>query len=297
MPSLLSIRSILFLVLAVLCLSTAVLLIQLSRVPPLGLTAWRLLLAALVLLPLAWREWSHHRLRSRRRIALGLAVLPGLVFAVHLVSWVSGARQTPTANASLIANMTPVVLPGLLYVIAGERVSRREWVGTGMAMVGLLILVSGDFHLSPETALGDLICLGSMLFLALYLALARQRSPRVPGFALYIAPLCLTGAGACFLLMGLTGEPLFPEASQWKWVIALALVPTVMGHGLLNYSMKSFRGQVVAVASQTQFIFAGTAAFFIFGTLPALTFYPACVLAIAGAVIVMRRQPRESASP
>lgn len=284
-----NIRTSLFLLVAVLCLSSAVLLIQVSTVPPMGLTVWRLLLAGLVLAPFAGREWIRHR-AAGRAIPLKLTLLPGLVLAIHLGTWVIGARHTPTANASLIANMAPVVLPGLLFLVAKERVSRREWIGTGMALLGLIILVGGDVHLSMETARGDLMCFGSMLFLALYLALARQRSPQIPGFALYIVPLYLTGAAVCSVVMLFAGEPFLPEPSQWKWVLALAFIPTVFGHGMLNYAMKHLRGQVVAVASQTQFIFAGTAAYFVFGTVPSLAFYPACVLALSGAVFLMRRR-------
>ncbi len=290
MSSPLCARHLVLLTVAVLCLSSAVLLIQLSTAPPATLSAWRLFLAGVVLFPLAWREWARHR-AAGTRIPLDLTLLPGCVLAVHLITWVIGARQTPTANASLIANMAPVALPGLLYLLVKERVSRREWIGTGIVLLGLVVLVGGDVHLSAATARGDLICFASMLFLAFYFALARQRSPQIPGFALYITPLYFTAGAACVAYLGITGGPLLPEPSQWKWVVALALVPTVVGHGLLNYAMKHLRGQVVAVASQTQFIFAGTAAYFVFGTVPAITFYPACVLALWGAVFVLRKSP------
>ncbi|MGY8689201.1 MAG: EamA family transporter, partial [Verrucomicrobiales bacterium] len=107
---------------------------------------------------------------------------------------------------------------------------------------------------------------------------------------LYITPLYLTGGAVCLLVMAVTGEPFLPDPSQWKWVIALTLIPTIIGHGLLNYAMKHTRGQVVAVASQTQFIFAGTAAYFVFGTVPALTFYPSCLLAIVGTGFILLRK-------
>ena len=281
-------RTYLLLFVAVICLASAVLFIQLSNVPPLGLSMWRLGLAGLILAPLALREWKRHR-PNVDQISLRLAVLPGFVFAAHLVSWVIGARQTPTANASLIANMAPIALPGLLYLVAKERVRRTEWIGTGIVLMGLLVLVAGDVHLSAETVKGDLLCVGSMLFLAFYLALGRQRSPQFPGFALYVVPLYLTGSLVCGVLMVATGEPFLPDPGQWKWVLALTFIPTVLGHSLLNYAMKRMRGQVVAVASQTQFIFAGTAAYFIFGAAPALTFYPASVLAIVGTLFILRR--------
>lgn len=280
------------LALAVLCLASAVLFIQISTVPPVTLTVWRLLLAAVVLAPIALGEWRQHQRTEGTPIPLGLTVLPGVILAIHLITWVIGARRTPTANASLIANMAPVVLPGLLYLLVRERVNRREWIGTGIVLGGLAILVGGDVHLSPETAKGDLICFGSMLFLALYLALARQRSPRIPGFALYITPLYGSAAILGLVVLAIQGGPFLPEAGQWKWVVALALIPTLVGHGLLNYAMKHMRGQVVAVASQTQFVFAGTGAYFLFGTAPSLTFYPASVLALWGTwVIVTGKSP------
>ena len=52
------------------------------------------------------------------------------------------------------------------------------------------------------------------------------------------------------------------------------LVPTIIGHSILNYSMKHLRGQVVSILNVLQFVSAGIMAYFIRDEVPAATLYP-----------------------
>ena len=73
-------------------------------------------------------------------------------------------------------------------------------------------------------------------------------------------------------------------------IVALGVIPTVIGHTLLNLTMKMFRGQVVALANMGQFLFAGIMAFVIpaIGETPGMAFYPASLLVIIGVTVALR---------
>ena len=95
--------------LGVFACSTSVILIKKSALDPALLSALRLLLAAFLLSPLFLHARAQHRERWQPRDALK-SVLPALALAAHFISWVSGARATLAANASLIVNMVPLVI-------------------------------------------------------------------------------------------------------------------------------------------------------------------------------------------
>ena len=67
--------------------------------------------------------------------------------------------------------------------------------------------------------------------------------------------------------------------------IALGLVPTVIGHSLLNNAMRKLRGQVVSIAVMGQFVIAGILAYPLLGETPDWTFYPASVAVVIGGVL------------
>jgi drug/metabolite transporter (DMT)-like permease len=276
--------------------STSVIMIKTSAVHPTTLAAWRLILAAVFLSPLfiwAWRrEPEHFGWRD-----LKPSVLPAVLLALHFISWAAGARMTWAANATLIVNMVPIVMPFFLFFLIRERVNRPEIIGTLLALAGVVVLTMGDYRIAPGNLLGDFVCFASMLLFGLYLAYGRLNRS-IKSLWLYMVPLYAIAGVICLILSIPFANPLvLPSANEIGWLIALALIPTVLGHSLLNFSLKHISGQAVSVCNLGQFVFAGIMAFFIFGETPHLPFYPAVLLVLAGAVTVVLAMPPTAPTP
>jgi drug/metabolite transporter (DMT)-like permease len=285
------ILNVLLLILSVFAASTAVIMIKASTVHPVLLASGRLFVASLVLFPLFLRDLRRHR-SAYTRDHLKASVAPGLVLSVHLMTWIVGARLTPTANASLIVNLVPLAMPFFLIWFADEALTRREIVATGVALTGVVILTATDLNLSPVYFVGDLICLGSMLFYALYLALGR-RNRHHPTVWLYLVPLYAVAAVSSMGVALLFTNPIQPYSlREVALILGLGIVPTVIGHSLLNRSMKVFRGQLVSLINMGQFVFAGGMAYLLWREAPAPTFYLAATLLAASAWIVVSRRRR-----
>ena len=212
---------VLILIVGVFACSTAVVLIKSCDTHPVLLAAWRLIIGASILTPLYWRDRARYRDHYTRRQHLG-ALLPGTFFAIHLVSWAAGARLTPAAHASLIVNMVPVVMPFLMVLLVREVVTRMELVGTAVAMVGLVLLTAGDFSLNRAFFAGDLVCFGSMLMFATYLAFGR-RNRHVPSLWLYVVPLYWVAGILCLVLAFVVSRYVLTPGgrscrlSGWAW--------------------------------------------------------------------------------
>lgn len=282
------------LLLGIFACSTSVILIKESRLDPVLLSSFRLLVAAAILAPWFFRAYRRHRAAFGPR-GLLRAVAPGLVLALHFVTWVVGARGTLAVNASLIVNMIPLAMPFWLFFVAGERVTAPELAGTALGLLGLGVLASED--LRGAGGAGDLICFGSMLLCALYMALGR-RNRDIPALLLYVVPLYAV-AGLVCLLLGVPRllEPGSVPLRELGYVLGLALVPTIVGHSLINRAMKHFRGGVVSVCNLGQFVFAGINAWLVFGEVPRARFWPAAALVVAGAVVTLRGAARGLEAP
>ena len=70
-------------------------------------------------------------------------------------------------------------------------------------------------------------------------------------------------------------------------ILGLGIIPTVVGHSLVNYAMKHFRGQIVSIINMGQFIFAGLMAYLLWGEVPAPTFFFAAVLLVLAAYVAL----------
>jgi drug/metabolite transporter (DMT)-like permease len=279
--------SILLLVFGVFCCATSALMIKASDLHPTVLASYRLLLASLLLSPIYYRvvrqhhdNYSFHHLR--------LVLLPALSLALHFISWAYGAQMTHAANASLIVNMVPVVMPFLLFFTAREIVTTKEVIGTLISLSGVVWLASADFSVDPKNLMGDIVCFGSMLLFGYYLVQGRI-SQHFPNIWLYLVPLYTVAGTICFVVALFVANPLSLHPSKdYLLSLGLAFVPTIMGHSILNHSMKTMRGQIVSVMNLSQFLFAAALAYFLFHEVPQPVFYAAGALVIAGAIIVIR---------
>jgi drug/metabolite transporter (DMT)-like permease len=274
------------LIFGVFCGSTAVIMIKASDEHPLLVASYRLLVAAAALLPFFIRDLKYTAAPYGWK-QVGWSALPAVALAVHFMSWVIGARMTQVANASLIANLTPVAMPFFVWIFFSERINRQEIIGTLFTLAGLIILTSSNFQVSKTNFIGDLICFGSMLAFAFYLALGRKNGSRI-SLWLYMVPLYLIAGIICFLCALPFINPIKSYTlANLLYMVGLGLIPTVLGHTILNYSLKTFRGQVVSVTNLTQPLFAGFLGFFIFHEAPKTVFYGAAGLIITGVIIVL----------
>jgi drug/metabolite transporter (DMT)-like permease len=279
--------SIVLLIFGVLCGATAVLMIKASSLHPAVLASHRLLMAAVLLSPLYFGLVRKHRDEYSLR-DLRLVLLPALTLALHFITWAQGAKLTHAANASLIVNLVPVAMPFLLFFTVGEIVTKKEIIGTLVALAGVILLTASDITISPQYVQGDLICFGSMILVTFYLVQGRV-SRQFPNIWLYLVPLYAIAGLICFMVALMIANPLDRHSLRdYGLSLGLAVVPTIMGHSIMNVSMQHLRGQIVSVVNLTQFLFAGVLAYLIFGEKPHSVFYPAGALVVCGAIIVIR---------
>jgi drug/metabolite transporter (DMT)-like permease len=276
--------------------SSAVILIKACDEQPMLISSYRLLVAALLLLPLFWRDLKNYPGRYGWK-ELGWSAVPGVLLAFHFITWVMGVHLTPVASASLIVNLTPVAMPFFVMAFYGERINRSEVLGTLSAVVGLGILATARLNLTSADTGGVLVCIVSMLFFAAYLALGRKNGPRLPLW-LYMVPLYFIAGLVCLVCALPFVNPIKAYTpTNLLLILAMALVPTIFGHTVLNYALKFFRGQVVSIANLGQILFATLLGFLVFGEVPPPVFYLAAVFILAGVVVVLWAGYRKRAVP
>ena len=281
-------RHALMLVFGLVSASSSVIFIKLSSLDPVFLAAGRLFVASAVTAPwfvLALRKHAGFFTQQVRR-----TLLPGVLLGVHFVTWIIGARMTPAVNSSLLVNMVPLVTPFFLRAFAHERLRSSERLATCIAFAGVLWLTAWDYDLSRAYFLGDLVCFGSMILFALYLVLGRANRD-FPNVWLYMWPVYGVAGLVCLALtLVMTDIAQQPYTTrELGLLVGLGIIPTVLGHGSINYVLKHLRGQVVGIANLGQVLSAGMLAYLFLSEVPSLTFVPASLLIALGVALAFRQ--------
>ncbi|MGB9802460.1 DMT family transporter [Desulfofundulus sp.] len=148
-----------------------------NQLPPFTLNALRWVVAAAILVPLAWRregETLRYYWRSQWRLLAVMAVTGVLGFnaLVYL-----GVHYTSAINAALINSSAPIMIALLSFLFSGERLSGRQVLGMLAALAGVIwILSKGDLSLilSLHFNYGDLIILVAILLWSIYSLAVRR---------------------------------------------------------------------------------------------------------------------------
>ena len=272
--------------------STSVVFIKASEEHSILLAAYRLLFASIILSPLFFHDLRKHRIRYPFR-HFRATIWPGIILGLHFITWFIGLRMTLAANSTLIVTMTPIVMPFFLYFFFRQTLTRWEWAGTMLSVAGMLVLTSGDYQLSSRHVYGDLLSLFSLILLTYYLVLARINRSIVTIW-LYIVPLYFFAGVFCLLVSLFFVNPIKSYPGQEiALFLALAIIPTVIGHSLFNYCMQRISSQLVAIATPGQTIFAGMLAYHYFQEVPQWTFYVACIFLLVAIFAALKNQSQE----
>lgn len=252
---------------------------------PAALTAfWRLWIAV----PIAWllaRPAGGLDLRTLRR-----AVVPGVLFALSLMTGWTAIRETSVANATIIPALQPVLVLLVASRMFGERVRGRDLIlgALGLARVLAFIAVSSDT--SGATRRGDLWALaGLVVWVAYFVETKRLRSRHDDVHTMpLLAGVMLVGAITMTpYTLVLEGSPHALHGSDWALVLFIVLVPGFTGHGLMTWAQRHAPVSLLSVVMLLSPIVSAIGAWVIFGQalLPVQFLAGALVLGSVAAVV------------
>src|SRR5262249_37199700 len=241
--------------------------LELEGVPPLAIAFYRMLFATALLAP--WTLGLQGRelvLLTRRE--LGLLVLGGCCLANHFGAWITSLKYIPISTSVVLVNSHPVFVVLASHLFLGERPNSRSLAGTAAGLVGMIVISRDSFRDLSVAFLGDGLAIVGALAVVGYFIVGRKVRSRVwlLGFA---TPLY---AGCSMLLLVwllLRGESLYPyPLPVWEYLLALAIVPTILGHTVFNWALKHVRPSAVSVAFLGEPLVASALAFLFFAQRP-----------------------------
>jgi drug/metabolite transporter (DMT)-like permease len=243
-----------------LAISWAPILVRLSQTGPASAGFWRLALAVplLALVDLRGRQGP-----GRPSPLLAAA---GVMFALDLACWHYGIRYTSVANATVLPNLTPVLVTLAGWFFLEERPGRIFLAGMAAAVAGAVVMALSDAgHATPgrNPPLGDALSAATAVWYGLYLLLVR--GARAGRTTLQImAWTSLTGAPILFAIALALREPILPAGpGGWAALAGLALVQ-VAGQGSIAWALGRVPAATAAVVVLVQPVASALLAFLLF---------------------------------
>jgi drug/metabolite transporter (DMT)-like permease len=225
-----------------------------SEVEPTVTAFWRVALAAAPMWLLTRRQRGARKPSGPRDYLL--LALPGVFFAGDLGVWHWSIRYTSVANATLLANFSPVFVTLGGWLVFRRRFRRLFLVGMATAITGAALLVGDSLRFGGQHVLGDGLGLLTAVFYASYiLAVGRLREEF--STATILAWSATSAAVVLFPVCAALGET-FPPATATGWLVlvGLALVSHVGGQGLIAYALAHLPAAFSAVTLLVQPVMA-----------------------------------------
>lgn len=235
----------LFLVVGLAAVSFSAIFIEWSSAPSSVIGMYRLWMSVCALLPLAWR--ARKQFREMRLPDIGWILLSGLFLGLHFLFWIQSLKETSVASSMIIISLEPIfVLIGAFFMFR-ERVQLHGIASMAVAMLGVLLVASADFGQGNSHLYGDFLSLIGTLAVSVYM-LAGQRARKRVSSSLYNVLVFFVAGFVLFLYNLVTSTPLVHySAHNWLMFVLLALVSTVIGHGVFNWLLDRVSATTVAM--------------------------------------------------
>lgn len=258
-----------------------------DSVGPGALSLGRLLVGSLCLgVVLALRRtW----VRPSRADWAGLAVIGVLWFGVYNVALNEGERRVDAGTASMLIQISPVLIAALAVLFLRERSGVTLWAGLAVAFAGVGVIALATSPGGDRDVVGVLLCLVSAASYSVSVILqkplmARLSALQVTWVACTVgAVVCLPFAGA--LVRDLTAAP----AADIGWVVYLGVFPTAVAFTTYAYALIHMSASSLGVTTYLVPPITVVMAWVLLDETPPAMAYLGGALCLAGVALARRR--------
>lgn len=236
---------------AILAISWGAIFVRWTTAPSTVTAFYRVLFTWLPLLPIGlwYYRTDFFAIRSRDFV---FGVFAGVALALHFATWFESLEWTSVAASVTLVQSQPIFVAIGAVLLLNERVTKRMAVGILIAIAGMAAMSIGELMqttpVGSAPGLGNTLALIGALMAAWYVLAGRSLRQRIS-----IIPYVLIVYGACTVTLGVFvlleghGFTGYTE-SDWLLFMALAAGPGLLGHTLINWTLKYLESSVVSVS-------------------------------------------------
>ncbi len=248
---------------------------------------WRMAGASMLL-------WAHAPLKPQGPLNqkhMTPVIIAGVFLALHFTFFYSAVKLVPIANATLFATLAPVFT--LIYerFILKRKLPIGALIGLWLAIGGAVLVQVSALKFGSEEVLGNLMALASSVFMSVVLIIAeRMRNTNTTiQYTRWVYLFAALALGLIGLISGIDLRFTLPDA---KWILALVILPTLIGHNSMSYAVKYLRPTIVGSMPFGEPILATILAWLLFGEVVGLSVVIGGGVTLAGLTILTLKREK-----
>lgn len=241
------------LIIGIICISFSPIFVKLAIAPPISSGFYRIFFAWIVLVPYCIYKGN---LKIARKDLL-IALLGGVVFGSDIAVWNLSLLKISATVSTLIANLAPLWVGLLSYLILRKKSGSLFWIGTWVAIAGMVVLVGYQniFHL--QFNIGIIYALIASLFYAIYIMITKDILRNI-GTITFMFYNMLAASIFLLCICGYQHYDLFHYSTPtWLYLLGMGLICQLAGWITINYSLNFLQATKVSVALLSQTVIAG----------------------------------------
>lgn len=235
------------LAIGVLSVSTSAIFVKFSTAPAGVIAFYRLFFSVLLMLPVFLLKYvGELRLITKRDWLY--STISGIFLAFHFILWFESLNYTSVASSTVLVTLQPLFAFIGTFIFFNERLSKKEIFSGVTAVIGSVVISWGDFRISGNALFGDILALIACALITAYLLFGQTVRKRV-SLITYTFVVYSISSITLLLYVLIRGEALFGyDSVNWLNFFMLALVPNLLGHSLMNWSLKWLSTSTISVA-------------------------------------------------
>ncbi|MES2428677.1 MAG: DMT family transporter [Bacteroidota bacterium] len=269
------------LVIGIICISFSPIFVKLADASPVVCAFYRIFFAWICLLPYFLYKGN---LKMQRKDLI-LAMVGGLVFASDIAVWNLSIKLISATVSTLVANLAPVWVGLLSWLLFGKRSGWLFWVGTCIAIVGMVVLVGAANLIHLQLNIGILYAVASSLLYAIYILTTKDILKRISTLPFMFYNMLAAGVFLLVISLILGDEFFNYNLKTWGSLAAMGIICQLMGWITINYAISHLESTKVAITLLSQTVVTCLLAVFILNESLALKEIIGSVIVLVGIAI------------
>ena len=243
---------------------------SLTGVPAISISFWRMFIASLLI----W-IYSGYKNQGKMKISSNYyrTMLAGALLGIHFALFFSSIKLTLISNATFLGTLAPLFTLLLELIVLKRKINYKVIVGLLFSFIGAIIIFGNNFDLSQKYTIGNILAILCSLCLALSFMIA-EKVRQTENTIVYTRMLYLSAAITLLIIAFITNTNLYGFNNyEYFGLIFLGIVPTIIGHNAIYYSVKYVSPTIVSAFPLGEPVIATILASIIFGELILLNIY------------------------
>ena len=214
-------------------------------------------------------------------------LLAGIFLGFHFALFFRSVQLTSIAEAALLGTIAPVFTEFYSIMFQKKGFSIKVFFGLSLALLGAYTLISQS-SFSDTSTYGNLLAVLCSVAMAVVLLVGKDVRKNVSLFE-YSRWLFLYAAACLFLISLYQNVSIFSfSVSDFGWFVFLAAVPTMVGHNIFYFLVKTLSATTVAAVPLGEPVISSFGAFFLFNEPVSFFVFLGGTVTLIGVFIIIR---------